>query len=247
MITPSRRSGRGNKSSAIDGVREGKKSPDKSSKLTTDTLQPLQSRMASTNISGAEALLRHLAEAGFFLCFANPGTTEAHIMGAFDKVPEIRPIPCLHETVTTGAADGFVRMVSKPALTLLHLGPGLANGLANLHNARRAGSAILNLVGDMASWHSKHDPLLSSNICQLATAVGAGFYSIKSRASVVVDTQAAMHQLVSSCHDSRTCQPVVLTLPHDYGWEQASASSANPAVEVMTSTLIRCEFPFDFQ
>ncbi len=200
--------------------------------------------MASATLSGAEALLRHLAEAGFVICFANPGTTEAHFMGAFDKVPDIRPVLCLHETVTTGAADGFARMVSKPALTLLHLGPGLANGLANLHNARRAGSAILNLVGDMASWHQRSEPLLNSDICQLATSVGAGFYSVKSRASVIIDTEAAVYDLVASCNGNRTCQPVVLTLPHDYSWEQGPASAAEPAVEVMTSTLIQGEPQF---
>ena len=190
-------------------------------------------------VSGAEAVLRHLAEAGACLCFANPGTTEAHFMGAFDKVPEIRPVLCLHETVATGAADGFARLVSKPALTLLHLGPGLANGLANLHNARRAGSPVVNLVGDMASWHQEYDPVLNSNISQLATAVGAGFYSVKSRASVVVDTQAAVHNLVGNSSEKRRCQPVVLTLPHDYGWEQGPVSAADSPVEVMTSTLIQ--------
>ena len=184
--------------------------------------------------SGAEAVLRYLASYGIHICFANPGTTEAHFMGAFDRVQDIRPVLCLHENVATGAADGFARMRQQPALTLLHLGPGLANGLANLHNARRAGSAVLNLIGDMASWHSKHDPLLDSDIQRLATAVGATYKSISSRETVVADTSEATHQLLIDSANSTRCTPVVLTLPHDFGWELGPAMSP---VEKLTSTL----------
>ena len=179
--------------------------------------------------TGAEELLQHLAEVGFKVCFSNPGTTEAHVMAAFDNTPEIRPVLCLHETVATGAADGYARFSQEPALTLLHLGPGLANGLANLHNARRAGSAILNLVGEMSSWHRKQDPLLNCDIRQLATAIGANFYEISSRDSLVSETQAATQQMLSDLPRQRRCQPVVLTLPHDYSWEQGSAARVEPS------------------
>lgn len=173
--------------------------------------------------TGAEALLRRLQSHGFPICFANPGTTEAYFMGAFDRVRAIRPVLCLHETVATGAADGYARLQRQPAMTLLHLGPGLANGLANLHNARRAGSPVLNVVGDMASWHSKQDPILSSDIQGLATAVGAKFDSICSRQTLQADTDEAIRQMLIDSAYSRRCQPVVLTVPHDFAWEMGPA------------------------
>ena len=92
--------------------------------------------------NGAECLIAAAVEAGIDVCFANPGTTEIPIVQALDTVGGLRGVLCLHETVATGAADGYTRMAERPALTLLHLGPGLGNGLANLHNARRAGSPI---------------------------------------------------------------------------------------------------------
>ena len=101
-------------------------------------------------MNGAESLLRTARAAGIDVCFANPGTTEVPLVGALDAVPGIWPVPVLglFEGVCTGAADGYARMAGRPALTLLHLGPGLANGLANLHNARRAHTPVVNLVGD---------------------------------------------------------------------------------------------------
>ena len=145
-------------------------------------------------------------------------------MGAFDRVQDIRPVLCLHETVATGAADGYARLIRQPAMTLLHLGPGLANGLANLHNARRAGSPVLNIVGDMASWHTKQDPILSTDIQGLAIAVGARFNSICSRETLNADTDEATRQMLVDCAYSRRCTPVVMTLPHDYAWETGPAT-----------------------
>ncbi|MEL0204478.1 MAG: thiamine pyrophosphate-binding protein, partial [Halieaceae bacterium] len=98
--------------------------------------------------TGAESLINALASHGVDACFANPGTSEMQLVAALDKQPRIRAVLCLFEGVVTGAADGYGRMADKPALTLLHLGPGFANGMANLHNAQRAGSPILNMVGD---------------------------------------------------------------------------------------------------
>jgi acetolactate synthase-1/2/3 large subunit len=119
-------------------------------------------------MNGAESLLRTAAAAGVEVCFANPGTTELPLVAALDRVGDLRVVLGLFEGVCTGAADGYARMTGRPALTLLHLGPGLANGLANLHNARRAGSPVVNLVGDHATWHRPHDPALTSDIPSLA-------------------------------------------------------------------------------
>src|SRR5690242_4039318 len=118
--------------------------------------------------SGAVVALQAAASAGVSVCFANPGTTEMPLVGALDPVPGVRAVLGLFEGVCTGAADGYGRMLGRPAATLLHLGPGLANGLANLHNARRARTPILNIVGDHASWHLKYDAPLTSDIESLA-------------------------------------------------------------------------------
>ena len=123
-------------------------------------------------MDGAEALLRTARAAGLELCLANPGTTEMPLVAALDRVAGLRSVLGLFEGVCTGAADGYGRMTGRPALTLLHLGPGLANGLANLHNARRAHTPIVNLVGDHASWHLAADAPLASDIASLAETVG---------------------------------------------------------------------------
>ncbi|MDQ1635172.1 MAG: acetolactate synthase large subunit, partial [Frankiaceae bacterium] len=104
-------------------------------------------------MNGAESLLRTASAAGIDLCLANPGTTEMPLVTALDGEPGIRPVLGLFEGVVTGAADGFGRLAGRPAMTLLHLGPGFANGIANLHNARRAGTPVVNVIGDMATWH----------------------------------------------------------------------------------------------
>src|SRR3984957_15776143 len=104
-------------------------------------------------MNGAESLIRTLVDGGVDTCFTNPGTSEMHIVAALDRTPEMRCLLVLFEGVATGAADGYARMSRKPACTLLHLGPGLANGVANLHNARRAQVPIINIVGDHATHH----------------------------------------------------------------------------------------------
>jgi len=115
-------------------------------------------------MNGAESLLETLADGGLEVCFANPGTSEMHLVGAIDRSERVRSILALFEGVATGAADGYARMAGKPAATLLHLGPGLGNGLANLHNARRARSPLLNIVGDHASYHREFDAPLTSDV-----------------------------------------------------------------------------------
>src|ERR1700755_990683 len=113
-------------------------------------------------MNGAEAMIRTLVDSGVTTCFTNPGTSEMHFVAALDSVPEMRGVLALFEGVATGAADGYGRMADVPAATLLHLGPGLGNGLANLHNARRAKTPIVNIVGDHATYHARYDAPLQS-------------------------------------------------------------------------------------
>jgi len=115
-------------------------------------------------MNGAESLARTLVASGVDTCFANPGTSEMHFVAALDRVPGLRCVLGLAETAVAGFADGYGRMTGKPATTLLHLGAGLANGLANLHNARRAGSPVINLVGEHATFHRDYDAPLTSDI-----------------------------------------------------------------------------------
>ena len=119
-------------------------------------------------MNGADLLCETLLANGIDTCFANPGTSEMHFVAALDRQPRMRCILGLFEGVVTGAADGYARMADKPAATLLHLGPGLANGLANLHNARRAHTPMVNIVGDHATGHLQYDAPLTSDIDSLA-------------------------------------------------------------------------------
>ena len=122
-------------------------------------------------MNGAESLVRTLVVNGVDVCFTNPGTSEMHFVAAVDDIPEMRTILGLFEGAVTGMADGYGRMAEKPAATLLHLGPGLANGLANLHNARRAHTPMVNVVGDHATYHQRYDPPLAADTEGLARAV----------------------------------------------------------------------------
>src|SRR6202142_58873 len=122
-------------------------------------------------MNGAENLIRALVGSGVDTCFTNPGTSEIHLVAALDRIAEVRCVLGLFEGVVTGAADGYARMAEKPASTLLHLGPGLANGLANLHNARRAATPIVNIVGDHATYHAQYDAPLASDIAGFARPV----------------------------------------------------------------------------
>ena len=126
--------------------------------------QPIKDR----SMTGAQLMMETAAERGIEVCFANPGTTEMPMVEALDATPKIRPILGLFEGVCTGAADGYGRMAGKPAMALLHLGPGLANGLCNLHNARRAHTPLLLVVGEHSTWHLPYDPPLAMDIEALA-------------------------------------------------------------------------------
>ncbi|HVW52009.1 MAG TPA: acetolactate synthase large subunit [Trinickia sp.] len=150
-----------------------------------------ETKGAEAATGGAERLLLAARAAGAEICFANPGTTEMPLVAALDAVPGIRAVLGLFEGVCTGAADGYGRMTGKPALTLLHLGPGFANGIANLHNARRARTPIVNIVGDHASWHLPYDAPLTSDIHSLARPVSGMVRTIESTADIEGDTVEA--------------------------------------------------------
>jgi acetolactate synthase I/II/III large subunit len=162
-------------------------------------------------MNGAESLLRTAAAAGVEVCFANPGTTELPLVAALDRVGDLRVVLGLFEGVCTGAADGYARMAGRPALTLLHLGPGLANGLANLHNARRAGSPVVNLVGEHATWHRPHDPALTSDIPSLAAPMSGWMGTGTSSATLAADGADAIAA-------AATGRVATLIVPADCQW-----------------------------
>src|SRR5437868_14827052 len=142
--------------------------------------------------TGAEALMRTLVDAGVTTCFTNPGTSEMHFVAALDSVPQMRAVLALFEGVATGAADGYSRMGDAPGATLLHLGSGLGNGLANLHNARRAKVPIVNIVGDHATYHTKYDAQLQSDIETVARNVSAWVRTSQSTQELTADAVQAV-------------------------------------------------------
>ena len=141
---------------------------------------------------GAQALAGSLAGAGVDVCFMNPGTSEMHFVSALDSVPRMRGVLALFEGVATGAADGYARMAGRPAAVLLHLGPGLANGLANLHNARRAGSPVLVIVGAHATGHVRYDAPLQSDIESLARTVSGWVHTCGTTRDLARDAMRAV-------------------------------------------------------
>ena len=167
-------------------------------------------------MNGAESLLKSLVASDVNVCFGNPGTSEMHFVAALDAVEGMRSVLGLQENVVTGAADGYARMAGKPAATLLHLGPGLANGLSNLHNARRASSPIVNIVGDHASSHARYDAPLASDIAGFARPVSDWILSSKSASNVGADAARAVHAAKQS-----PGQIATLILPADTAWETA--------------------------
>lgn len=177
------------------------------------------------DLSGAAALLSSACSAGVSVVFANPGTTEMHVVGALDATPDVRGVLCLHENVVAGAADGYARMERKPAMALLHLGVGLANGLANLHNARRAGSPVVVLVGEMATWHRGKDSLLEMDIVKLAETVSKHVAVSAEPGALAKDTLRAIEatQTPNVVNGSRIA---TLVVPHDRTWEAADGSDA---------------------
>lgn len=163
--------------------------------------------------TGASEMADALACAGIEVCFANPGTTELRLLSALTKEPRIRTVLCLFEGVCTGAAGGYARMRGKAAATLLHLGPGLANGLANLHNARRARSPMLNIVGDHPTFHLSSDPPLASDIEGLASTVSPWTSRTEAQENVWRDTCNAIARTHNGANGIAT-----LIVPEDSIW-----------------------------
>ncbi|MBS0384469.1 MAG: acetolactate synthase large subunit [Proteobacteria bacterium] len=172
-------------------------------------------------MKAAQRLLEYAAGSGVSACFANPGTSEMHLVAALDSAPAIRAILCLFEGVATGAADGFGRMARQPALTLLHLGPGLANGIANLHNAYRARTPILSLIGEHATYHRANNPPLASDIAALARPVSAWLKTAETPADLIVLAAEGLEA-------ARRNGPAALILPADVAWSDAEPRAAGP-------------------
>ncbi len=174
-------------------------------------------------MNGAESLIRTLVDADLTTCFANPGTSEIHIVQALDRIAEMRCVLGLFEGVATGAADGYARMAGKPACTLLHLGPGLGNGLANLHNASRAHVPIVNVVGQHATYHLQHDPPLASDIEGIARPYSKWLRTSTSAAEIGTDAASAVIA-------ARTAPGQIATLivPADLAWSDGGSVAALP-------------------
>jgi acetolactate synthase I/II/III large subunit len=177
-------------------------------------------------MNGAESLVRTLVGAGVEVCFANPGTSEMHFVAALDRVEELRCVLGLFEGVVTAAADGYARMADKPASTLLHLGPGLANGLANVHNARRANTPMVNIVGDHASYHKRYDAPLTSDVESVARPFSDWVMTSADSDSVARDGAAAVAAAMAPPGRIAT-----LILPADASWNEADGPAPLPPVE----------------
>ncbi len=182
-------------------------------------------------MNGAQALLRTLVSSGVDVCFGNPGTSEMHFVAALDDVPAMRAVLGLFEGVVTGAADGYGRMAARPAATLLHLGPGLGNGLANLHNARRARTPVVNIVGDHALHHKELDAPLESDIDALAWSVSSWVRRSTSTRSIAADGADA----VAAARTAHGCV-ATLILAADVSW--SDGASPAPAVAAPRPAMI---------
>jgi acetolactate synthase-1/2/3 large subunit len=187
-------------------------------------------------MNGAQALIRTLVDSDVDVCFTNPGTSEMHFVAALDTVPEMRGILGLFEGVVTGAADGYARIADRPAATLLHLGPGLGNGLANLHNARKGHVPMVNIVGDHATYHKQYDAQLESDIETVARNVSSFIRWSQSSADVGRDAADAVAAAIGPPGEVAT-----LILPADVSWlaggEVAAPVTPTPRATVGDDTV----------
>jgi acetolactate synthase-1/2/3 large subunit len=174
-------------------------------------------------MNGAESLVRTLVGGGVDVCFSNPGTSEMHFVAALDRVEGMRCVLALFEGVATGAADGYARMAEKPAATLLHLGPGLANGLANLHNAMKAATPVVNIVGDHATYHRDYDSPLTSDI-ETAAKPFSGWVKTSPTAKTVAEDGAA----AIAAAMKPPGQVATLILPGDTAWDEGTGPAKVP-------------------
>ena len=172
--------------------------------------------------NGAQALMKTLVDAGIEVCFTNPGTSEMHFVAALDSEPKMRAVLALFEGVATGAADGYARMADKPAATLLHLGCGLGNGLANLHNARKGKVPVVNIVGDHATYHVKYDAQLQSDIETVARNVSPGFVRTSQSTEALCEDAAEAIAVAKGLPG----QVATLILPADVSWGEGGQPCA---------------------
>src|SRR6476619_4032681 len=184
----------------------------------------------SGTMNGAESLVRTLVAGGVDVFFDDPGTSEMHFVAALDRVEGMRCVLGLFEGVVTGAADGYYRMKGTPASTLLHLGPGLANGLANLHNAKKANSGIVNIVGQHATYHIDYNAPLTSDIEGLARPMSSWVRTSPDSKSVAADGAAAI-----AAAKSAPPQIATLILPADTAWNEADGVAEVPAEQQRAS------------
>ncbi|HYR25483.1 MAG TPA: acetolactate synthase large subunit, partial [Aquabacterium sp.] len=181
--------------------------------------------MPDRAFNGAQALMRTLVDAGVHVCFTNPGTSEMHFVAALDHEPRMRAVLTLFEGVATGAADGYARMADKPAATLLHLGCGLGNGLANLHNARKGKVPIVNIVGDHATYHVQYDAQLQSDIETVARNVSTWVRTSSSPAALGQDAAEAVVAAMGP-----PGQVATLILPADVSWGEGGVPAKLPVL-----------------
>ncbi len=175
-------------------------------------------------VNGAEALIRTAVACGVDTCFANPGTTEMDVVAALDATEGVRGVLALFEGVCSGAADGYQRVTGRPAMTLTHLGPGLANSIANLHNARRAGTPMINVVGDHATWHLAADAPLTSDIAALAGAV-----SIDVRTVDAADDVGPAFAAAWAAADGPPSGPATIIIRQDAAWSPTHVVAERPS------------------
>ena len=176
-------------------------------------------------MNGAESLIRALVGGGVDTCFTNPGTSEIHLVAALDRMAEVRCVLGLFEGVVTGAADGYARMTEKPAWTLLHLGPGFGNGLANLHNASRAQVPIINVIGQHPSYHLRHDTPLTSDVEAIARPYSRWLRTSRSSTEVGRDASEAV---AAAC--TAPGQIATLIVPADVAWSDGGLFTVPPVV-----------------
>ncbi|MGH9717522.1 MAG: acetolactate synthase large subunit [Candidatus Acidiferrales bacterium] len=169
-------------------------------------------------MNGAEAVIRTLIAGGVDTCFTNPGTSEMHLVAALDRSPEMQCVLALFEGVVTGAADGYARMAGKPACTLLHLGPGFANGMANLHNASRARVPMVNLIGQHPAYHLRYDAPLTSDVEAIAWPYSKWLRTIQTVADVARDTEEAL-----SAANTPPGEIATLIVPTDVAWSEGGS------------------------
>ena len=180
-------------------------------------------------MNGAESLLNTLINNDITVCFTNPGTSEMHFVAALDEVEGMRCVLCLFEGVLSGAADGYARMARKPASTLLHLGPGLGNALANIHNAKKGHVPMVNIVGDHATYHLQYDAPLTADIEGIARPVSDWVHTARSPRDIARDTAEAIRQ-------AGIGRVATLMLPADVSWgdnpdgPEGAVAVAPPAV-----------------